>query len=151
MKTLFTSITLALTAAISHPATPATPPTPETEVPRAMMEQVYDAARTPYKYGLVVAPEDNLHKTDCPTVFRHGGRWYMTYLLYSDKGGAEKNGYQTCLAVSDDLLHWENLGILLPFTNEGWDSSQRAGYMALLDNEWGGSYALSKYRGKYSS
>lgn len=149
MKTLFTSITLALTAAISHPATPATPPTPETEVPRAMMEQVYDAARTPYKYGLVVAPADNLHKTDCPTVFRHDGRWYMTYLLYSDKGGAEKNGYQTCLAVSDDLLHWEDLGILLPFTDEGWDSSQRAGYMALLDNEWGGSYALSKYRGKY--
>lgn len=146
MKTLFTSITLALTAAISNLAAS---PTPETEVPRATMEQVYNAARTPYKYGLVVTPEDNLHKTDCPTVFRYGGRWYMTYLLYSDKGGAEKNGYQTCLAVSDDLLHWEDLGILLPFTDEGWDSSQRAGYMALLDNEWGGSYALSKYRGKY--
>ncbi|MBQ9399919.1 MAG: family 78 glycoside hydrolase catalytic domain [Bacteroidales bacterium] len=118
-------------------------------VPREVMEEVYSRARTPYKYGLVVAPEDNFHKTDCPTVFRYGGRWYMTYLLYSDQGNPEKNGYQTCLAVSDDLLHWEKLGILLPFMEKGWDSSQRAGYMALLDYNWGGSYELSKYKGQY--
>lgn len=146
MKSRILAVIAAVTASIAVAAA-ASPQ--ERTVPQEVMEQVYQASKTPYKYGLVVAPEDNLHKTDCPTVFRHGGRWYMTYLLYSDKGNPGKNGYQTCLAVSDDLLHWEKLGILLPFKEEGWDSSQRAGYMALLDNEWGGSYTLSKYKGKY--
>lgn len=146
MKIKYTAIIAALTLFFSFPVFLSAQ---GTTVPHEVMEKVYEAAKTPYKFGLVVAPEDNLHKTDCPTVFRYGGRWYMTYLLYSDKGGPEKNGYQTCIAVSDDLLHWEDQGILLPFLEDGWDKSQRAGYMALLDNEWGGSYTLSKYDGKY--
>ena len=44
------------------------------------MQQIYEESRTPYKYGMVVAPPDNHHKYDCPTVFRHGDKWLMTYV-----------------------------------------------------------------------
>ena len=43
------------------------------------MQRIYDEVRTPYKYGMVVAPTDNYHKIDCPTVFQQDGKWYMTY------------------------------------------------------------------------
>lgn len=46
------------------------------EVPQSRMEQIYEEAKTPYKYGLAVAPADNKHKIDCPTVFREGDKWY---------------------------------------------------------------------------
>ena len=39
------------------------------------MQQIYEEAKTPYKYGLVVAPSDNYHKIDCPTVFRENDKW----------------------------------------------------------------------------
>ena len=39
----------------------------------------------------------------------------------------DKVGYETHLAVSDDLLHWERLGRILPFRQEGWDAWQAAG------------------------
>ena len=39
-------------------------------IPTATMQAIYDEVRTPYTYGLVVAPTDNYHKIDCPTVFR---------------------------------------------------------------------------------
>lgn len=44
------------------------------EVSQERMEQIYEEAKTPYKYGMVVAPEDNNHKIDCPTVFRQGDK-----------------------------------------------------------------------------
>ena len=34
------------------------------EVPQSRMEQIYEEAKTPYKYGLAVAPADNKHKID---------------------------------------------------------------------------------------
>ena len=52
-------------------------------VTREDMKRVYDEVRTPYKYGMVVAPADNGHKIDCPTVFREGNRWLMTYVVYN--------------------------------------------------------------------
>ena len=51
------------------------------EVPQSRMEQINEEAKTPYKYGLAVAPADNKHKIDCPTVFREGDKWYMTYVV----------------------------------------------------------------------
>ena len=51
------------------------------------MQRIYEEVRTPYKYGMVVAPSDNYHKIDCPTVFREGNRWYMTYVVYNGKDG----------------------------------------------------------------
>ncbi|KWX81787.1 hypothetical protein AXF24_12815 [Streptococcus pneumoniae] len=67
------------------------------------LSQVYEAVKTPYKYGLVVAPTDNGHKIDCPTVFRHGDKWLMTYVVYNGRGGQDGRGYETWLSESDDL------------------------------------------------
>lgn len=118
-------------------------------VTQERMEQVFEEVRTPYKYGMVVAPSDNKHKIDCPTVFREGGKWYMTYVVYDGKGAKDGRGYETWMAQSDDLLHWETLGRILSFRDGTWDSCQRGGFPALSDMEWGGSYELQKYKGKY--
>ena len=74
------------------------------EVPQERMEQIYEEVKTPYKYGLAVAPADNYHKIDCPTVFRQGDKWLMTYVVYNGKGGTDGRGYETWIAESDNLL-----------------------------------------------
>ena len=70
------------------------------EVPQERMEQIYEEVKTPYKYGLAVAPSDNYHKIDCPTVFRQGDKWLMTYVVYNGKGGTDGRGYETWIAES---------------------------------------------------
>jgi beta-galactosidase len=113
------------------------------------MQAVYDEVRTPYKYGLVLAPGTNQEKIDCPTVFREGKRWYMSYLVYNGKEGKEGRGYETWLAVSDDLLQWKTLGRILSFAEDGWDKNQRGGYISLIDTKWGGSYRARSFAGKH--
>ena len=113
------------------------------------MQAIYDEVKTPYKYGLVVAPADNNHKIDCPTVFRQGDKWLMTYVVYNGKTGTDGRGYETWLSESDDLLHWRTLGRLLSYRDNGWDRNQRGGFPALPDMEWGGSYELQSYKGKH--
>lgn len=113
-------------------------------VSAAEMEKIYQEVKTPYKYGLVMVPGDKDYKMDCPTVFRKGKDWYMTYLIFSGRG------YETWLAKSKDLLHWENQGKLMSFADAGnWDDNQKAGYNALTDIKWGGSYGVNKFDGKY--
>ncbi|WP_240615295.1 glycoside hydrolase family protein [Pedobacter paludis] len=113
-------------------------------VSKTEMEQIYQEIKTPFKYGLVMVPNDIDHKMDCPTIFRKGKFWYMTYLIYSGRG------YETWLAKSKDLLNWENQGKLMSFGDAGnWDDNQKAGYNALQNIEWGGSYKLGKFDGKY--
>jgi predicted GH43/DUF377 family glycosyl hydrolase len=114
-------------------------------VPAAKMQEIYAEIKTPHKYGLVLVPPDDSKKMDCPTVFRKGKKWYMTYLIYGGRG------YETWLAESKDLLNWKHLGRILSFSSDTtvWDAHQKAGYLALLDTEWGGSYKLKKYNGKY--
>jgi len=111
------------------------------------MKAIYEEVKTPYKYGLVLVPEDTEHKMDCPTVFRKGKKWYMSYLIYNGRG------YETWLAESKDLLNWTSKGRLMSFSNttkvKVWDANQKAGYMALQDMTWGGSYELKPYKGKY--
>lgn len=119
------------------------------EVPQSRMEQIYEEAKTPYKYGLAVAPADNYHKIDCPTVFREGDKWYMTYVVYNGKGGLDGRGYETWMAESDNLLEWRTMGRLLSYRDGYWDCNQRGGFPALPDMEWGGSYALQTYKGKH--
>lgn len=69
--------------------------------------------RTPYKYGKLVLAADptpgafDQRAVDCPFVFRHQGRFHMTYL------GFDGAGYQTGLATSDDLVHWNRHGCIL--------------------------------------
>ena len=115
-------------------------------VSQERMAEVYEEAKTPYKYGLVVAPTSNHAKIDCPTVFREGDKWYMTYVIYNGKEAKDGRGYETWLAESDNLLEWKTLGRVLSYRDGMWDSNQRAGFPALVDMEWGGSYALQRYK-----
>lgn len=120
------------------------------QISEQQMRQVYEAARTPYKYGMVVAPTTNKMKFDCPTVFRVKGQWYMTYVCYNGKSGNDGRGYETWLAKSSDLRHWTTLGRVLSFAEgKAWDENQRGGFPALIDYRWGGSYELQPYKGQY--
>ena len=115
------------------------------EVDEQTMRKVYNEVKTPYKYGLVVVTHDSTKKVDCPTVFRYNDNWYMSYIVFNGRG------YETWLSQSDDLLHWKTLGKMLSFSSDTtvWDASQKAGYVALQDNQWGGSYQLLQYDNKY--
>lgn len=119
------------------------------EVSESKMAEIYEQVKTPYKYGLVVAPATNDYKTDCPTVFRHKGKWYMTYLVYNGRTGTDGRGYETKIAESDDLLHWTTKGNILSFKNAGWDMNQRGGFPALQDIDLNGNHEPETYRGKY--
>ncbi|MCR4584018.1 MAG: beta-galactosidase [Prevotella sp.] len=113
------------------------------------MQAVYEEVRTPYKYGLVVAPSDNYHKIDCPTVFRKDGKWYMTYVVYNGKDGTDGRGYETWLSSSDDLLNWKTMGRLLSYRDEGWDMNQRGGFPSLIDWTWDGPYHMGTYKNRH--
>ncbi len=117
----------------------------QTEVSQARMQAIYEEVKTPYKFGLVVKPESETQKIDCPTVFRKGADWYMTYIVFDGRG------YETWLARSEDLLHWTKLGRLLAHSTDTllWDASQKAGYPSLVDTKWEGSYAWKKAKGAY--
>ncbi len=107
------------------------------------MRAVFDEVKTPYKYGMVLAPPKGF-KYDNPMVFRHGGKWCMIFIQYDGKG------YETHLATSNDLLHWEKQGPVLERGKPGaWDSEQADGMPMLLDVEWGGSNALGKFDNRY--
>lgn len=112
-------------------------------VPETVMQQIFEEVKTPYKYGLVVVPENSSKMVDSPSVFRMKNKWYMTYIVFDGKG------YETWLAKSNDLLNWETLGKIMSFTENTWDANQKAGYIALQDFDWGGSYEVQKYNGKY--
>ena len=119
------------------------------QISQEEMQRIYHEVRTPYKYGMVVAPTDNYHKIDCPTVFRVGDKWLMTYVVYNGKDGLDGRGYETWLTESDDLLHWTTKGRILSYKDDGWDMNQRGGFPALIDWTWNGSYGISKYKNKH--
>ncbi len=68
--------------------------------------------RTPYKYGkLVLAASTDAQAFDSkavddPFVFFHDGAFHMIYI------GFDGTGYQTGLARSSDLLHWERVALV---------------------------------------
>ncbi len=111
----------------------------------ATMQQVYEEAKTPFKYGVVLAPPPG-KRVDCPNVFWYGSRWFMVYVQFE----TQPVGYSTQLAASDDLLHWEPLGTILPRgAADAWDALQAGGGIALFDITWGGSNTLGKHDGRY--
>ena len=69
--------------------------------------------RTPYKYGKRVLENSGVpgsfdeRSVDCPFVFSANGRFHMTYVGY------DGTGYQTGLAQSADLVHWQREGLIL--------------------------------------
>lgn len=114
------------------------------EVSQTDMAQVYEEVKTPYKQGIVVAPKQENYMTDCPTVFRVNGRWYMTYVIF------DGSGYETWVSQSDDLVHWTEVGCIMPRQKGTWDAAQRAAFPALTDWRWdNGSYELQSYKGRY--
>jgi predicted GH43/DUF377 family glycosyl hydrolase len=109
------------------------------------MQKIFDEVKTPFKYGVVLQGAGPDEYVDCPSVFRQGGHWYMMYVAITNKVG-----YQTFLARSDDLLHWNKLGRALSFTRTNqWDAWQADGGIALADDRWNGSHELEKYDGKF--
>jgi len=111
-------------------------------VPRQVMQDIYEEVKTPYKYGLLLLPEAGM-TYDCPSVFRHGDRWYMLYVQFDGMG------YETYLAESDDLLVWNRTGKILTRTGTGWDANQAAGFIALQDTTWAGRNELLKHDDVY--
>ena len=108
-----------------------------------VMQAVRDEISTPFKYGVVLKGGEG-ELVDCPSVFRYGDKWYMTFIAIKDKVG-----YQTFLAESDDLLHWKRLGKILSFASDGWDQWQSAGSPVLHDFLWGETHELMIYRDQY--
>lgn len=113
------------------------------KIPRGKMNEIHEEIKTPFKYGVVFMHPDSTKMIDSPTIFRHNGKWLMSYIVYDGQG------YETWLAESENLLSWKSLGRLLSFTQDTWDANQKAGYMALVDIEWGGSYEVGTFNNKY--
>lgn len=112
-------------------------------VPQAVMENIYQEIKTPYKYGLVLLPPDSSCMMDSPAIFRDGNTWYMIYIIFDGRG------YETWMASSRDLLDWEVRGRIMSYDELSWDRNQVAGYPALIDTEWEGDYEYTSYAGKY--
>lgn len=113
------------------------------EVSLEVMNQIYEEIKTPYKYGLILVPKDNKKMVDSPSIFRHKDTWYMIYIVFD---GA---GYETWMAQSNNLLQWKNMGKIMSYSTDTWDANQKAGYIALQDFTWNGSYKVEKYEEKY--
>ena len=69
------------------------------------MESIYRQIKTPFKYGAVMKMENNF--TDSPSVFFYDGKWYMYFISIAKD--CSISGYETHLAVSDDLLNWKKI------------------------------------------
>lgn len=115
-----------------------------TTVSPQQMEEIYNEVKTPYKYGLIMVPDSSSQMMDCPTIFRHDDKWVMTYIVFDGRG------YETHLAWSNDLIHWDEQGCIMQFSDTtDWDVNQKAGYPSLIDYDWGGAYGINSYGGKY--
>ncbi len=114
------------------------------KVPQVEMEKIYREIKTPYKYGLILVGKTEPEMLDSPSVFRRNGHWYMTYIVFDGRG------YETWLAKSVDILNWKTLGRIMSFTDKSnWDWNQKAGYIALQNYNWGGSYEWEPFQDKY--
>ncbi|TAM99030.1 MAG: glycosylase [Chitinophagaceae bacterium] len=114
-------------------------------IPEAVMKKIYEEIKTPYKYGLVMAPSSDSTTADCPSVFRMDDKWYMVYVVFNGRG------YETWLAKSENLLDWQTMGRILSFSSDTarWDCNQVAGFISLQDYNWGKTYELQKYASRY--
>jgi predicted GH43/DUF377 family glycosyl hydrolase len=114
------------------------------DVSTETMRAVYEQVKTPHKYGVVLRAPGII--IDCPSVFRYAGKWRMFYIQWE-----QEIGYETHLADSDDLLHWEPRGKILSFRqDETWDKWQAGGTIQLVDHRWdGGTHEAQPFAGKY--
>jgi len=112
-------------------------------VSKTTMKNIYNEIKTPFKYGIVFKHPDSTKLLDSPTLFFENGIWYMSYIVFDGKG------YETWMAQSKDLLNWKSMGKILSFSPGTWDANQKAGYMSLVDINWGGNYGVEKFNDKY--
>ncbi len=58
---------------------------------------------------------EDVVKTDVATIFQLEGseKWYMSFI------GFDGNGYQSFIAESEDLVHWENMQLAMGYGPEG--------------------------------
>ena len=110
------------------------------------VNDIYELIKTPRKIGAVMKMPDDF--TDSPTVFRFGDKFYMYYISISKNMNV--SGYETHLAVSDDLIHWKYEKTILKRNDKNnWDSKQIAGYAAFFDANLFGSGELESIDGRY--
>jgi len=107
---------------------------------------------TPYKYphpvlvGSGTPGAFDEMSVDIPFVFQHKNQFYMLYTGYDGKG------YQSALAVSDDLLHWNPKGVILgrERDSERWDKiGAAATWMIKESDDLYETPRLKKVDGKY--
>jgi predicted GH43/DUF377 family glycosyl hydrolase len=112
--------------------------------------EVMSDIRTPHKVErLLLEPtyrvgDFDSHGVDCPFVFRHDGKYWMTYV------GWDSVGYQTGLASSDDLIGWKKEGVILPRGAKGSVTEYNAALTSIMrDNDLFGSGELKKVNGRF--
>ena len=105
---------------------------------------------TPIKTNrLLIAPSYqpgafDSHAVDCPFPFWHNGRFYMTFV------GWDAKGYQTGLASSEDLIHWQKEGLLIGRGPAGSPTEYNIALTCLLrDHQLYGRGELKKVRGEF--
>ena len=105
---------------------------------------------TPNKFGeLVVGPSFEAgafdsHGTDCPFLFRHDGRFYMTFV------GWDGIGYRTGLASSGDLRSWHKEGMIIDRGPEGSVTRHNVALTSIMrENALWGSSELKCVNGRF--
>jgi predicted GH43/DUF377 family glycosyl hydrolase len=106
--------------------------------------------RTPYKFNKLILEASGVDGSfdklavDDPFVFRAEGRFYMLHV------GFDGIGYQSGLAVSDDLLHWKRTGLIFPRDPSSKVFRYNAALSCILhDAELGSACELQKVDGRY--
>jgi predicted GH43/DUF377 family glycosyl hydrolase len=106
--------------------------------------------RTPYKYpdfifkGTGNKPDFDSLAVDDPIVFRANGKFYMLYI------GFDGIGYQTGLASSTDLLHWDRVALIGPRNpNSEYTKFNLAMSCILRDKNLHGTGEAIKVNGQY--
>ncbi len=110
------------------------------------MADIYEKIKTPHKLGAVMKWEHDM--TDSATVFQKDGVFYMYFIAISKD--TRISGYETHLARSKDLVHWEYIAPIFRRNEENhWDSKQCAGYVAYPDIRFDGTGELQKINDSY--
>jgi len=122
----------------------------ETAIDRATLDRWAAPFRGWHYYPdfvLPPSPDDglNFEKVDCPLVWRQDDEWRLFYT------GFDGIGYQTAMARSRDLLHWEPMGRAMGFGEEGAFDHGGVTFGGLLFDSYDmdGPRTLKRWRGRY--
>ncbi len=72
--------------------------------------------KTPKKLGFILT-EAGVGIDGC-TVYRHGNEWRMNFMRFDENAPKERQGYETWLAASHNLVRWEVLGRVMRQRND---------------------------------